>query len=96
MSRLWLKIIKRHRIDRQQTAPCVWEDKDASLRELAKDMDLPMPIWLNKHENEWKQYGRTAFLPEHFIEDVDFEQMEIEFLDDTDTKRKSKDPRNQF
>ena len=35
-------------------------------------------------------------LREHFIEEVPFDKLEIEFLDDTGEKRRSKDPRNDF
>ncbi len=96
MSRLWVKVMMRHRIDRQQAGPCAWGDQQAALREILNEMDIPMPMWLGKHDNEFEQYRRTAFLPEHFVEDVDFERLEVDYLDDTDKKRKSGDPRNQF
>lgn len=96
MSRLWVREIKRHRIHRQETAPCEWGNEQAVLREILQQMDLPFPIWLKKHEREYEDFRRTAFLPEHFVEDVEFERMEIEYLDDTDKKRKSNDPRNAF
>ena len=53
-------------------------------------------MWLEKHRREYADFRRTAFLPEHFIEEVPFDKLEIEFLDDTGEKRRSKDPRNQF
>ena len=96
MSRLWARIIKDHRIDTQDTRPCNWGEESEALTELCKAFDIPHPIWLPKHEREYESFRRTAFLPEHFVEEVEFERLEIEFLDDTGKKRRSQDPRNQF
>ena len=96
MARLWAKIIEKHRISRQATAECVPQEVEEALTEMCREFDIPCPIWLRKHEHEFEEFRRTAFLPEHFMEDVNFDRLEMEFLDDTDKKRKSQDPRNQF
>ncbi len=96
MTRLWLKTFKDHRINAQSVSECVWGQQSEVLVEMCKQLDLPCPIWLKKHEGEFDRFRRTSFLPEHFVESVDFDKMEIEFLDDSDKKRKSSDPRNQF
>ena len=96
MPRLWAKIIKRHRIERQATAPCAWEGVEDALTELCREFDIPRPIWLNKHYREFEDFRRTQFLPEHFMEEVPFQRLEIEYLDDDERPRRSSDPRNQF
>ena len=96
MPRLWARIIKKHRIERQATAECRWEEAEDALTELCREFDIPKPLWLNKHEREFSEFRRTQFLPEHFMEDVPFQRLEIEYLDDDDRPRKSRDPRNQF
>ena len=96
MARLWLKVMKNHRIAAQYLAPCAQNEEKDTLVELCKQADLPCPIWLRKHESEYAQFRRTVFLPEHFIEEVSFDRMEIEYLDDSGKKHKSDDPRNQF
>ena len=96
MSRLWIRLIKNHRIDRQETVPCAWGEERDALVEACHTMDVPAPIWLNKHDNEFEQFRRTAFTGDHFIESINFDRMEIEFLDDTGKKRRSTDPRNVF
>ena len=96
MPRLWAKIIKRHRIERQATAPCAWEGVEDALTELCREFDIPRPLWLNKHDREFEDFRRTQFLPEHFMEDVPFQRLEIEFLEDDAKSRRSQDPRNQF
>ena len=96
MSRLWLKVIRNHRIALQDAETCAWGEEKDVLVEMCKRLDLPCPIWLSKHDSEYARFRRTAFSPEHFVESVEFDRLEIEFLDDSDKKRKSDDPRNQF
>ena len=96
MARLWARIIVKHRISQQATAPCAFDDVEEALTGLCRDFDIPCPIWLKKHENEFSAFRHTAFLPEHFMEEVPFQKLEIEYLDDEGKKRKSDDPRNQF
>ena len=96
MARLWAKIILHHRTIQQGTTPCNWEAPEEALRELCKEFDIPCPIWLRKHQHEFHEFRHTSFLPEHFMEDVPFDRLEIEYLDDENKKRRSKDPRNQF
>ena len=96
MARLWIRVVKDHKIAMQETAPCAWGEEKDVLIDLCKRLDLPCPMWLSKHESEYERFRRTAFKDEHFVESVDFDSLEIEFLDDTDKKRKSDDPRNQF
>ena len=96
MARLWARIIVKHRISQQATAPCTFDDVEDALIQLCRDFDIPCPIWLNKHHNEFSAFRHTAFLPEHFMEDVPFQKLEIEYLDDEGKKRRSNDPRNQF
>lgn len=96
MSRLWARVIRDHRIEKQDTRPCAWGEENEALTELCKEFDIPRPIWLPKHEREYTSFRRTAFSREHFIEEVPFDRLEIEFLDDTGKKRRNSDPRNQF
>lgn len=96
MSRIWVREIINHRTARQTTRPCAWGDEKIALEDAVKELDLPNPMWLGKHEREWASFRHTAFLPDHFVERVDFDKLEIEYLDDTGKKRKSPDPRNAF
>ena len=96
MARLWARIINRHRIERQATLDCAWEEAEDALTEMCREFDIPRPLWLDKHAREFEEFRHTAFLPEHFMEDVPFQKLEIEFLEDDGRSRKSDDPRNQF
>ena len=96
MPRLWARIIQKHRIARQDTAACDLTGVEDALTELCREFDIPRPIWLNKHYREFDEFHRTQFLPEHFMEEVPFQRLEIEFLEDEERSRRSSDPRNQF
>ncbi len=96
MARLWAKIIIRHRIHRQATVDADFEDVKDALTRVCAQFDVPRPMWLPKHEREYMSFRRTAFLPEHFMEEVPFQKLEIEFLDDETKPRRSNDPRNAF
>ena len=111
MARLWARIIRKHRIERQATRECTWEGVEDALTELCREFDIPRPLWLDKHVREFdiprplwldkhvrefEEFRHTAFLPDHFMEDVPFQKLEIEFLEDNGKSRKSNDPRNQF
>lgn len=91
---LWVRTIRHHRIDRQCTAPCNREDPQDALAEACHQLDLPKPIWLDKNQREWEEFGQTRFLSDAFFESVPFERMEIEYIDPEEKKRRSKDPRN--
>ncbi|MBQ8952887.1 MAG: hypothetical protein IJ048_02125 [Clostridia bacterium] len=96
MTRLWIRLIRHHRVARQETVDCPWGEQNDALREACHAMDVPVPIWLNKNESEFEQFRRTAFIADNFVESVSFDRMEIEFLDDEDRKRARPDPRNVF
>ena len=91
---LWVKEIRHHRIDRQATAPCTRDDPQDALAEACRQLDIPKPLWLDKHQREWDEFGMTRFLPDAFFESVSFERLEIEYIDPDAKKRKSQDPRN--
>ena len=93
---LWVRTIRHHRTDQQTTVPCRRDDAHEALREACRGLDLPEPLWLDKNEREWEEFGMTRFLPDAFFETVPFERLEIEFIDPDAAKKTSKDPRNAF
>ncbi len=93
---LWVKTIENHRIHRQATVPCERENPREALLEACRALDLPEPVWLEKNEREWREFGMTRFLPDAFFEQVPFQRLEIEFIDPDAPKKKSRDYRNEF
>lgn len=93
---LWVRTIVNHRTDRQATVPCGRDNPRDALLTACHELDLPEPLWLEKNEREWAEFGQTRFLPDAFFERVSFQRMEIEYIDPDAPKRKSNDPRNAF
>ena len=60
--RLWVRLIKRHRVERDATVPCTRDDPEAALRELLPRLDLSQPVWLPRHRADWEEYALTRFL----------------------------------
>lgn len=95
-SALWVKIIRHHRIDEQTVIPCTREDPSGALHDACHKLDLPIPLWLDRNQRDWDEFGQTRFLPDAFFESVTFERMDIEYIDPDAPKKKSTDPRNAF
>lgn len=93
---LWLRTIKHQRMDRQHVEPCTRDDPQTALEEACRKLDIARPIWLDKHTREWDEFGQTRFLPDDFLESVDFQRLEIEYIDPDAKKKKSRDYRNAF
>ena len=96
MARIWIRVIRHHRIVQQTTVPCTWETAQSEFNDALHALDIARPLWLNKHDHEFESFRRTTFLPEHFMEDVPFQKLEIEYLEDDGKTRRSNDPRNYF
>ena len=51
--------------------------EEAFLR-LCRNLDIPVPIWLNKNTREISQYKKTYFEKEQFIEETVFDRFVLE------------------
>ena len=91
---LWVRVIKGHRIIGQETEPCQHGQVQQALEAAMDRLDLPKPLWLQKHQREWDEFGQTRFIHEHFLESVGFDRLEIEFINPR--AQKKRDPRNEF
>ena len=45
MTRLWVRLMKKHRIDRQTTRECTFDGAREALDEACGEMNVPRPIW---------------------------------------------------
>lgn len=96
MPQLWVKVLKKHRIDRQKTIECNMDSVKTALDEVCKELDIPCPIWLGKQEREFDSFRLTSFSDDNFVESIDFTKLAIEYIEDPNKKRGSRDPRNDF
>lgn len=88
MLKIWAKTIKDNKPTAQYTASINPEDDpetqlSEALREICYALDLSNPIIQSKHIKDMEKYHLTRFLPESFIEPVDFDRLELNIFDDT-------------
>ena len=88
---IWVRLMHKTRIDRDVTVACAHEAWREAMDEACHQLDVPRPMILPRHERDWKQFNQTRFLREHFVEDVPFDRMEVEFID-PDRKKKNREP----
>ena len=91
---LWARVIKSHKIICQDTEPCDHDGAQEALEAICYRLDLPKPLWLDKHQREWDEFGQTRFVAEHFVESIGFDRLEIEFINPR--AQKKRDYRNEF
>lgn len=84
--KIWARVMRAHRILRDHVQafdvekPADVANWNPVLVELCKPLDLARPIMLDKHVRELDRFGRTAFLPNDFMETVSFDRFEIELF----------------
>ena len=88
MFRLWGKLVKDSRIIKSETIERPEEDTRThkvfnALEELCKKWDLGNPIWLKSNINDFKKTRKARFYQESFIEEIDFDCMEIQIVEES-------------
>lgn len=78
---IWVRLMKRTRIEKDMTQPCAREEWQDALDEACHKLDVTRPMVLPRHERDWDEFSQTRFLKEHFMEDVPFDRMEVEYID---------------
>lgn len=89
MFTLWGKIYKNNRLTADFT---VRDSSDetrthkvfAALEALCLHFDLSAPIWLESNITEFRRRSRTRFRQDSFIEEVSFDYLEIQIIEEDD------------
>ncbi len=87
MFRLWGKIFKENRLikdtvicnDSQDTRTHKIFD---ALDKICYEFDLGKPIWLDASVTEFKKHRKARFRQDSFIEQIDFDYLEIQVLEE--------------
>ena len=53
-----------------------------ALEEICLEFDLEKPIWLEQNIREFQRNNKTRFSQDSFIEQIDFDYLEIQILDE--------------
>lgn len=85
MFRLWGKIWKNNHLENDITYECDVEDTRthmilAGLNDICLAFDLENPIWLESNIKEFQRSGKTRFWQDSFIEQIEFDYLEIEII----------------
>ncbi|NLV58473.1 MAG: hypothetical protein GXY67_06845 [Clostridiales bacterium] len=88
--RMWIRLMKAHKCLRDVVLECRRDDPRNALRQALPQMDISQPLWLPRHQADWEQYSFTRFLPEHFMDSVSFDRMEISYIFPEEESRPSR------
>ena len=88
---IWVRLMRKSRIERDLTVDCAHEKWQEALEDACHQLDVSRPMILPRHERDFAQFNQARFLPEHFVESVAFDRMEVEFIDPD--KKKKENPR---
>ena len=88
--RLWVRLMKRHRIVKSVMAPCTRDNPQEALQQVLPGLDLGQTLWLNRHQADWDDYALTRFMPDHFVEAFPYDSMEISYVYPEDESRPSR------
>lgn len=84
MYKIWAKLITDSRIKRDFVldAGDLTENKQEKIKgfmeEICYTFDLSRPLWLNKHTKELAAHNRVHFYSDHFIDQINFDYLELE------------------
>ena len=78
---IWVRLMRKTHIDRDVTIPCMYDEWQEALENACHQLDVPKPLLLARHERDWEEFSQVRFLREHFMEDISFDRMEVEYID---------------
>lgn len=87
MFRLWGKVYKDNRlvmdtvIENQKEDTRTHKVMDA-LMDICYEFDLGKPIWLDKNAREFQRHSKTKFYKDSFVEEIDFDFLEIHVIEE--------------
>ena len=87
MFTLWGKIYHNNRMTGDLTVQDPSEDTRThkvlhAIQTICLHFDLPAPLWLSSNIREFRQRSRTRFGQDSFIEEVPFDYLEIQVLEE--------------
>lgn len=84
---IWFKIFDDTHLVRSVTIEKRGDDTRthkifAALEEACMEFDLGKPIWLDSNIAEFKLRGKTRFTRDNFVEEIDFDFLEMHILEE--------------
>lgn len=87
MFRLWAKEFKNNHMMRDTVICDDTEDTRThkvfrALEEVCYEFDLGKPLWLDVTVEEFKRHAKTRFYQDNFIEEIEFDYLEIHVIEE--------------
>ena len=88
MFRLWAKEWKKGRMLKDKVVcndnPSLNRTRKifAAIEEVCSEFDLSNPIWLDKDIAEFKQHDKVRFSKDNFMDEIDFDYLEIQVIEE--------------
>ena len=87
MFRLWGKDFKDNRMLKDLVICDESDDTRThkifhALDEICYEFDLSKPLWLDSTINEFKRHSRARFYQDSFIDEIDFDYLEIQIIEE--------------
>lgn len=84
---IWFKLWSDTRLDASETVEIVDDDTRThkifrALEEACLRFDLGKPIWLESNVSEFQRLARTRFGKDNFVEEIAFDYMEMQVLEE--------------
>lgn len=85
--RIWFKIYENAHLIKDETIENYEEDTRThkvfeALEQACNLFDLGKPIWLESNIAEFQKRARTQFKQDNFIEEIDFDYLEMQILEE--------------
>ena len=85
--RMWFKKWKDNHMIRDMVVCKDGEDTRThkifdALEQACYEFDLSRPVWLDANIAEFKKRARTRFSSDHFVDDIDFDYLEMHVIEE--------------
>ncbi len=88
MFRLWGKVFRNNKLLCDHVFICNDADKNRTrkvldgLEDICRKFNLGVPIWLDANISDFKKVSRTRFYADSFMEEIDFDYLEIHVIEE--------------
>lgn len=85
--RIWIKVFDDTHMLNSETIEDESNDTRThkifnAIEEACNRLDLGKPIWLDSNVEEFKRMAKTRFYQDNFVEEIEFDYMEIHVLEE--------------
>lgn len=85
--RIWFKEWKDNHMIRDMVVCDNGEDTRThrifrALEQACYEFDLSKPVWLDANISEFKKHAKTRFYSDHFVDDIDFDYLEMQVIEE--------------